>query len=142
MSKWMLMALSVVTLGATACGGGAKAERMEQMVALRVEDALDELDATPAQRERVQAITKESLANAKPVVEQAQAGRAALVTEWKSERPDANRVHQFVDAQLDVVRAFAHGMVDKAIEVHQLLTPDQRAEITKRLERFEKRAKK
>lgn len=142
MSKWMLMALSVAVLGATGCGGGARAERMEKMIALRVEDALDELDATQAQRERVQAMTKDSIATAKPLVEEARTARAALLTEWKSERPDANRVHQLVDAQLDSLRTFTHAMVDKGLELHRLLTPEQRAEVTTRLERFEKHSKK
>jgi Spy/CpxP family protein refolding chaperone len=142
MSKWMLMALSVAVVGATGCGGGARGERAEKMIALKVEDALDELDATTAQRDRVQAMTKDSIATAKPLLEQARSARAALVAEWKSERPDANRVHQLVDAQLDALRGFTHGLVDKGLELHQLLTPEQRAEVTERLERFEKHSKR
>ncbi|MDP3232301.1 MAG: Spy/CpxP family protein refolding chaperone [Myxococcales bacterium] len=139
MSKWMLLGLSLAVMGATGCGGGARAERMEKMVQWRVDDALDELDATQAQRERVQAITKDAIAKAKPIAEQGQAASAVLVTQWKSSAPDSSAVHQLVDAQLDTVRAFAHVLVDKALEVHQLLTPKQRDQISSRLERFEKR---
>ncbi len=139
MSKWMLLGLSLAVMGATGCGGGARAERMEKMVQWRVDDALDELDATQAQRERVQAITKDAIAKAKPTAEQGQAASAVLVTQWKSSAPDSRAVHQLVDAQLDTVRAFAHVLVDKALEVHQLLTPKQRDQISSRLERFEKR---
>ncbi|MDP3501978.1 MAG: Spy/CpxP family protein refolding chaperone [Myxococcales bacterium] len=139
MSKWMLLGLSLAVMGATGCGGGARAERMEKMVQWRVDDALDELDATQAQRERIQAITKDAIAKAKPIAEQGQAASAVLVTQWKSSAPDSSAVHQLVDAQLDTVRAFAHVLVDKALEVHQLLTPKQRDQISSRLERFEKR---
>lgn len=139
MSKWMLLGLSLAVMGATGCGGGARAERMEKVVQWKVDDALDELDATQAQRERVQAITKDAIAKAKPIAEQGQAARGVLVTQWKSPAPDASAVHQLVDTQLENVRAFAHVMVDKALEVHQLLTPKQRDQVSSRLDRFEKR---
>jgi protein CpxP len=142
MSKWMLMGLSVAVVGATGCGGGNRAERMEKMVQWKVDDTLDEVDATQAQRERVQAITKDAIAKAKPLAQQAQGARATLLTQWSSTAPDANAVHQVVDAQLENVRAFAHVMVDKALEVHQLLTPKQRDQLTSRMERFEQRATK
>ena len=64
MSKWMLMAVSVAAMGSTGCGN--RPERFEKMVQWRIDDALDELDATQVQRDRVQALTKESIANAKP----------------------------------------------------------------------------
>lgn len=142
MSKWMLMAVAVSSVGMSACGGGARGERLEKMVQWRVDDALDELDATAAQRERVQALTRDTLAAARPLGEQAQAARTTLIAEWKSSKPDSTRVHQLVDAQLESVRAFAHQLVDRAVEVHQLLTPAQRDQISGRLDRFEKRSRK
>lgn len=142
MSRWMLMSLALAAVGAVGCGGGARGERMEKMIALRVEDVLDELDATQAQRERIQAMTRESISTAKPLLEDARAARTALIAEWKSERPDSNGVHQLVDRQLDALRTFAHAVADKGLELHQVLTPAQRAEIAQRLERFEKHAKK
>lgn len=139
MSKWMLMAVSVAAMGSTGCGN--RPERFEKMVQWRIDDALDELDATQVQRDRVQALTKESIANAKPLAEQAQATRTALMTEWKSATPDAPKVHQLVDTKLEAVRTFAHSLTDKALEVHALLTPKQRDVLTEKAERFEKRAK-
>jgi Spy/CpxP family protein refolding chaperone len=138
MSKWMLLAV-VSTVGTMGCGGGARGERLEKLVALKVDDALDDVDATQAQRERVQAMTKETLTSAKPVVEQALATRSALVSEWKAERPDSARVHQLIDAQLDSLRSAVHRLADQALELHQVLTPAQRERVTERLERFERR---
>ena len=139
MSRWMLVAVAVSMVGAVGCGRGARAERLEKMVALKVDDALDDLDATTAQRERVQAMTKDALTAARPLAEQAQAARGALVTEWKADRPDASRVHQLVDAQLEALRGFAHRLADQAIELHQVLTPQQRALVSERLDRLERR---
>lgn len=139
MSKWMLLALSVAAMGSTGCGN--RPERFEKMVQWRIDDTLDELDATQAQRERVQAITKEAIANAKPLAEQAKSTRTALMSEWKSTTPDATKVHALVDVQLESVRTFVHALTDKALEVHALLTPKQRDVLTEKAERFEKRAK-
>ncbi len=142
MSKAMLMAMSMAAVGAAGCGGGNRAERMEKMVQWRVDDALDELDATQPQRERVQQLTKDALLKSKPIVEQALSSRTELMTQWKAAAPDSARVHQVVDAQLDTVRVFAHQLADSAIEVHQLLTVKQRDEVTERLERLEKRSRR
>jgi Spy/CpxP family protein refolding chaperone len=142
MSKAMLMAMSMAAVGATGCGGGNRAERMEKMVQWRVDDALDELEATQPQRERVQQLTKDTLLKSKPIIEQAQSSRTELLTQWKAAVPDSVRVHQVIDAQLDTVRVFAHHLADSAIEVHQLLTVKQRDEVSERLDRLEKRSRR
>jgi Spy/CpxP family protein refolding chaperone len=137
----MAVTVAVGLLGASGCGGRHSPERVEKLVQWRVDDALDELDATPAQRERVQALAKEQVQRTKPLVEQAQRARTALIAEWKAPTPDAAKAHQLVDAQLDSVRSFAHGLVDAALEVRGLLTPTQREQISKHLDQLERRAK-
>ena len=59
------------------------------------------------------------------------AGRA-----WRERRdePDAKKLHALVDERVDEMRALAHQAVDSAIELHGVLTPEQRAEIAKRVE--------
>lgn len=137
MTKWLAVAVLAVT--AVGCGRGKSAERMEKMIELRVDDALDDLDATSDQRQQVQALTKSTITQAKPVIEQATAARSTLITEWKSNAPDSAKVHQTVDAQLDSIRAFAHVLADRAIDLHRLLKPEQRDQISARFDRFEKR---
>ncbi len=139
MSKRMIGA--VLALGVTACGG-TPGDRLEKMVQWKVDDALDVVDATTPQKERVEQLTKTLISDAKPIITQGLETREALVTEWKSAAPDSAKVHQLVDAQLDAIRGFAHRLADSAIEVHALLTPEQRAKATKRIEDHHSKARR
>ncbi|MEW6434490.1 MAG: Spy/CpxP family protein refolding chaperone [Myxococcota bacterium] len=129
-----------LAMGASGCGRGAdRLERASQQISWKVADAMEDLDATPQQTERAQALAQGLVADAKPVVKQGLEAREALVDEWKSARPDAAKVHALVDAQVDAVRGLVHRAADAAIELHGLLTPAQRDEVTQRLERHAKR---
>ncbi len=126
MSKFIVVALAALSL--TACG--AKGERLEKMVRTRVDRALEEVDATAPQKERVQQLEKQLLTDAKPVVEQGLATRQSLIEQWKSSTVDSARVHALLDAQFDSARGFAHKAADAAIELHNLLTPEQREKLS------------
>jgi Spy/CpxP family protein refolding chaperone len=73
---------------------------------------------------------------AKAVHEEHGATHAALLDAWKSETPDAAKLHALVDQRADEMRKLAHEAVDAGIEVHGILTPDQRAKLTKKIERW------
>ena len=45
------------------------------------------------------------------------------------------RALALVDARIDAMRTMAHEAVDAAAEVHATLTPEQRAQVSKRLRR-------
>lgn len=142
MTKLILSSVVGLTLamGASGCGRGAdRFERASQQVSWKVADAMEDLDATPQQTERAQALAQGLVADAKPVVKQGLEARETLLAEWKSSRPDAAKVHALVDAQVDAVRGLVHRAADAAIELHGLLTPAQRDEVTQRLERHSKR---
>jgi len=101
-----------------------------------VDDALDDLDATPAQRTQINAVKERMLATALSHRETRQETHAALVAEWKVEKPDAAKLHALVDQRAAEMTAVAHQAVDAAVEVHDALTPEQRAKVTRKLERF------
>ena len=48
------------------------------------------------------------------------------------------RVDARMGHALDALRAFAHETADAALKIHALLTPEQRAQVSRRLERFER----
>ena len=60
----------------------------------------------------------------------------AIMNEWKSATPDAAKLHALVDARADEMRKLAHEAVDAGIEVHGILTPEQREKLTKKIERW------
>jgi Spy/CpxP family protein refolding chaperone len=123
------------------CGGhggwhGRDPARMAGFVTDRVDDLLDDVDATPEQRTRIQAVKDRLLAAG----EQARGGRReaheAVVAEWKAETPDAARLHALVDARVEEMRALAHQAVDAGVEVHGVLTPEQRERLSRKAERW------
>lgn len=110
--------------------GHMNPERMERMANERVNDVLDDLDATPAQRTRVHAMKDDLMVDGRKFHEGNKAARAELITQWDSPRMDNVRAHALVDERLDAARAMAHKLVDDMLELHTLLTPEQRAKVS------------
>jgi len=102
----------------------------------RVDDALDDLDATSDQRTRIHAVKDRLLAEGQKARAGHDEARAAMLAEWKAEQPDAPKLHQLVDARVDELRALAHQAVDAGVEVHGILTPEQREKVTRKVERW------
>jgi periplasmic protein CpxP/Spy len=105
-------------------------------VSARVEDLLDDLDATPDQRTRILAI-KDRMVDAGKKAHLAKGEvRDTLLGEWKSASPNAQKLHALVDERVEAMRAFAHQAVDAGVEAHDVLTPEQREKVTKKIERW------
>jgi len=138
----LLVAAGFVTLtGFAGCRGhghghGRDPAEVAAFVGARVDDALDDLDATPDQRTRVNAVKDRLLAAGQQARTGNPEAHQALLAEWKSSSPDAAKLHALVDARIDAMRAFAHQAVDGGIEVHGILTPEQREKVTKKIERW------
>ncbi|MFO0584570.1 MAG: Spy/CpxP family protein refolding chaperone [Anaeromyxobacter sp.] len=101
----------------------------------RVDDALDDLDATPAQRTQLHAVADRMLAAGRAFHDAGRSGHEVALEAWKSPNPDKAQLHALVDERIDAARAIAHQAVDAAVEVHDTLTPEQREKVTKKLER-------
>lgn len=137
----LLLGIGLVTL--TAFSGGGWCHRghrdpaqVAAMVTNHVEDALDDLHATPDQRTRILAVKDRMLAEAQQAHGDRKATHEALLDAWKSDAPDAAKLHALVDQRVEEMRKLAHEAVDAGIEVHGILTPDQRAQLTKKIERW------
>jgi len=113
--------------------GKPSPERMAKMATERVNDAMDELDATPAQRTRVNEMKDVLLKEGTRIHGENKEARKEVLTQWESEKPNAVRVHELVDERADVIRALLHQVADYGLELHQLLTPEQRAKVTARV---------
>jgi Spy/CpxP family protein refolding chaperone len=105
-------------------------------VSARVDDLLDDLKATDAQRQQVNAVKDRMLAKAQALHQAGQPLHQELMAQWNSPDPDRARLHALVDQQMDALRSFAHDAVDAGADVHAILTPDQRAQLTKKMERM------
>ncbi len=138
----VLLGVGLVGLMAFTGGGGwchhghRDPAQVAAMVTSHVEDALDDLHATPDQRTRILAVKDRMLAAGQAVHADQKATHDAFLAAWKSDAPDAASLHALVDQRADELRKLAHEAVDAGVEVHGILTPDQRAQVTRKIERW------
>jgi protein CpxP len=123
--------LAVVLLSGFRGGGWNRdPERIKQMITWRLNDKLDDLQATDSQRQAVNSVKDRLFEQGKLMAQEHQAVRMEVLTQLESDYPDAQKLHGIVDNRIDAVRAFAHQVVDAALEVHKVLTPEQRKELS------------
>lgn len=135
MTKW-IAAAAVLSLALTGCRGrGIDPKHIKKQISYQVEDLLDDVDATPAQRTRTEELKKQLVGELAPLMKQSDGARTELLEQWKAPVPEKTKVHALIDGQFDSMRALTHKIADAAIEFHQLLTPEQRQTLTKRLDR-------
>ncbi len=122
-------------LGLGGCGHDHRPdpERMDRMVTHRVNDALDGLKASPAQRQAILAVKDRLLARGQELRGDHQALLRDALALWEAPSFDREKALALVDARLDAMRTMAHEAVQAAAEVHDTLTPEQRAEVAARV---------
>ncbi|MGC3997694.1 MAG: Spy/CpxP family protein refolding chaperone [Anaeromyxobacter sp.] len=118
-----------------ACHRAHDPAQVAAFVTGRVEDALDDVDATEAQRQQILAVKDRMLASGQALHADSAAVHQEFLAQWKAEQPDKARLHALVDQRFEAMRALAHQAVDAGVEVHDVLTPDQRAKLTRKVER-------
>ncbi len=131
--------LAVVALGAAGCGHHGHPRDPAQVAAFvnkRVDDLLDDVDATPDQRTKIHGIADRMLAEAQQAHADHDQVHATLLAEWKADVPDKAKLHALVDARADALRKLAHDAVDAGVEAHDVLTPAQREKLAKKAERW------
>lgn len=106
-------------------------ERIRQMVTWKLDDKLDDLDATDAQRKAIHALKDDLLREGQSAFEGHHAVRQQFLAQLESPNPDAAQVHALVDQRVEAMRALAHKAADAALEAHRVLTPAQREELAK-----------
>ena len=116
-------------------GGGGDPALLQRRITSHVEEVLEDIEATPEQKAKILAIKDRLLEKAKAL----HAGRAdrmkALLAQWESPDVDTAKLHSMIDARAQEMQAFAHEAADALVEVHGILTPDQRAKIAKKWQR-------
>ena len=106
-----------------------KAVRIERHSTAMVDDLMDEVDADLKQRAQAQAIRKRLVVAGTPMIAEQEKAKQYAYEQWDSPSPDRAQIHVVVDERIDSLRKFVHLAADGVIELHQLLTPEQRAEV-------------
>ena len=143
MSRTKIAIVAAVTLVAGAGFLGARAhgprhadpERIQAMVSRHLDRVLDKLDATEEQREQITAIRARVFAEVLPVMQQHRVDKQAAVATLLGEgEVDAEALRAKLDGHLDAHRKLASTVLDAVLEVREVLTAEQRAQIREHLE--------
>lgn len=123
----------------TAChhhrhGGHHDPEKMAKRLDKHLENVLDQIDATPQQRENIRLLSTQITEDAKQLRSQGKEDHGKIAACLLLDAPDRQWLHGQVDQKTKEMNKFAHRTVDRLIEISAVLTPEQRVELKKRFE--------
>ena len=136
--RWILMSIAgalVLVIGgmtwsAVAYSGKSwHGEKFERFVEWKVEDMLDEVEATDDQREKVSAITTAALADMGEFRDFRREGRQALVEALTQETVDREALEALRQSKLETADRASRRLLTALADVAEVLTPAQRAEL-------------
>src|SRR5512140_1406380 len=111
-SLTIVLAAGLALAGFSGCGHHRPGpERAERMITHHVDDALDDLKATPEQHQKVLAVKDRMLASLKALHGDHQALVKEALALWESPSFDQARALALVDARIDAMRTVAHQAV-------------------------------
>ena len=136
--KTPLFGAAAAALLLAACGGAhdvgdspsALLEKQKQ-VDRRLDRVLDRLNATPDQRTRIQKLKDNLVQKALPLRRAHRKLEKQLRAEWTGPSPDRRAIHAAVDREVDRLRTLAHLAADRAVDLHAILTAEQRADLVR-----------
>lgn len=143
MKKTIIAALTLCApFALVGCGGPPEEElsetQIQQKVNKGVERVLDRVDADETQKARVKLMARDLVLKGRKLKESHKGTKQQLKAQWNSARPDRKQVHRILDKQIDGVRALIHEVADKVVDLHAILTPQQRQELQQLGEKFHK----
>lgn len=121
-----LFALAAGVVQAGARTGGEKSERARKFVEWKLDDALDELSASEAQRAQIEAVVFGLFDEGVAAFGDREVVREELLSLWQQPSPDVAKAHAIVDQRIEIIRALAHKAVDSSLAVHGVLDVKQR----------------
>jgi Spy/CpxP family protein refolding chaperone len=109
-------------------------EKAKKFVTWKVDDVLDDLEATDEQRQEIHAVKDKVFEDVRVLKEDLRGDRMTFLTEMKKDKPDSDLLHRKLDGHINRLRAFAHQELDNLLRAHASLTPEQRAQLLSKAE--------
>jgi periplasmic protein CpxP/Spy len=128
-----LVALGLMSVGVLgAFRHGSHGGGFPGMLGPRLDRLLDEVDATADQRAKIHAIRDRLAEKGKALHATRREDLKAALAQWDAANPDTAALHAKIDQRAQAMQAFAHEVADALVEVHGILTPDQRAKLSQK----------
>jgi Spy/CpxP family protein refolding chaperone len=138
MSRKLLIGLSAVAVAAAGAAYAAGHGRfghgmMKQMVSARIAEAEDYIEATPQQRQVIEA-SRDTVIGAFEARAQAhKAKQGAILSLLAADTLDVNQLNALVDQKSQEVNEMGHLIVGEVAKVHAVLTPAQRQKLVEKI---------
>ena len=108
-----------------------RGQMMEKFLEWRINEKLVEVKATDAQKQQVTAIEQDLVQQGHALRKGNRDFRKAILAELQKDSPDPAQIHALVNARAETLKAFADKVADGVLQVHGILTADQRAQLLK-----------
>ena len=128
------LAVTVVVAGGAMHHGRGHGHGPGEGLEWCVNGALDDLQATDAQRAKVLAVKDRRAGQVHRMHGEHEVVHAAFLREWKQDKMDVAALHTLVDSRLEELRSALHQTVDGVAEIHDTLTPDQRQRLVAKVQ--------
>ena len=130
-----LLGVFVISAMAVGCGrsfrGHHDPEKVRKYVLWKVNDRLDDIDATDYQRQAVVGATEKIMADMRSMKEkgESKSKKLQIISELERGVPKAEEYHRLLDEKIDSFRDFAHRTLDEALKAFMTLDNSQRKEL-------------
>ncbi|MBN2158925.1 MAG: Spy/CpxP family protein refolding chaperone [Spirochaetes bacterium] len=108
----------------------------EERAEIIVKKMTRDLKLTKEQVQKVNKIKDEILARTKNLRDQKEAVRGEFLALVRSDRLERNKVNAFVTKREEAFRGLKPFFIDKFVEFHNILTPEQRGRLSEKIEKF------
>jgi len=139
----MLIAGSVITgllataFVVTSCGGHRDfrhdPEKMRKFAMWKVEDTLDDIDATKSQKQQILAIADKVVRDFQALHDDKEQDHEAVLAELERDRPDPQVFHELLDRRTAEFNKLGHATIDRALQAWKILDGNQRAELLEQI---------
>lgn len=109
-------------------------ERLHQIIDWKFDDAMEMIDASDEQRTKMDDIKERMIADAVSMHGELDDAHEIMLEEWKSETPNLGTIDTQIDAGMELKKGFARKIAGTLLEVHDILTPEQREIVSAQIE--------
>lgn len=132
-------AASVTAIGMLAGFGAARGmhngQHAQRFMNFKVDSILEDINATPEQRTQIKQITSQLFNDGRQLHQNTELAHKELLSQLQADKVDSVKMHALVNERIDQLRKFADTAVEDAIKVHDILTPEQRVQLSAEINR-------
>lgn len=129
----VLAGIALTAFAVTSCGGhhGFKRDpdKMRKFALWKVDDTLDDIDASESQKKQILAIADRVVRDFQQLHDDKEEDHEAVLAELERGRPNPQVFHDLLDRRTEQFNKLAHETIDRTLRAWQILDRGQQAEL-------------